>query len=83
MKLSDPSRSLWLFLLHQGGQWTASEVARRNDISAAEAFQALTAMSRRNLVEKFEPAAGKFRLRYGVTGTCSVPSGFSVAEVQA
>ncbi len=83
MKLSDPNRALWLWLLQKGGAWTAHAVAHQLRLHASDVFWALTAMTRRGLVEKQSPEPGSRRLRYAVTGTCLVPNGLCVGEVQA
>lgn len=79
----DDTRELWLWLLHRGGKWTAQEVARTHGGDSQQIFRRLHAMHRRQLVEQFPPEAGSRFKRYGVTGTCLVPVGMAVAEVQA
>ena len=82
MKLTDESKDIWLWLFHAGGAWTAYEVARQLRRDADEVFWRLSGMARRGLIVKLAPAIGSRRLRYAVTGTCLVPNGMCVAEVQ-
>lgn len=83
MKISDKNRRLWIWLCSQGGKWTAQELARRYGGDSQELFRSLHAMSRRQLVAQFPPEEGNRFKRYGVTGTCLIPFGVSVAETQA
>lgn len=83
MKISDKNRKLWLWLCTEGGKWTALELAKRYGGDSKDIFRSLHAMSRRDLVAQFPPEDGQIRKRYGVTGTCLVPFGVSVAETQA
>lgn len=83
MKVSPENRKLWIWLCTQGGKWTAQELAVRYGGDSQELFRSLHAMSRRQVIAQFPPAPGERRKRYGVTGTCLVPIGISVAEAQA
>lgn len=83
MTLQDPSRGLWLWLFNEGGRYTAHEIAVSQDWAVEYALERVFAMSRRGQIHKFPPAEGSRRQRYGVTGTCKVPTGMTVAEVQA
>jgi hypothetical protein len=81
--LRTPNRELWLWLFHDGGAWTAHDLARqigKDDIERV--FNQLSAMERRGLLVKLPPLPGCRRLRYAVTGTCLVPHGLHVGEVQ-
>lgn len=83
LDLANPNRELWLWMFSDGGAWTAYDLARqlgREDITAV--FDQLSGMARRGLVEKMKPTPDSRRLRYAVTGTCLVPHGMHVAEVQ-
>lgn len=83
MKLTDPSRDIWLWLFHDGGAWTASDIAQQMHRETDDVFWRLSGMERRGVVVKMAPSPGCRRLRYAVTGTCLVPNGMCVAEVQA
>ncbi len=83
MNLSQFNREVWLWLLQRGGYWTAEEMARTTGHDSQQLFRALHGMSRRQLVAQVAPAPGSRKKRYGVTGTCLVPLGLCVAEVQA
>jgi hypothetical protein len=83
MKIQNANRELWLWLFREGGRYTAAEVAKQQDISTSLAIQRLFSMQRRKLIQKFPPAPGSRRQRYGVTGLCEVPCGMTIAEVQA
>lgn len=82
MALQTVTRDLWLFLLTEGGEYTAAEIARRFDWTLNETIQRLNSMIRCGTVQRFPPEPGQRRLRYAVTGLCAVPSGMKVAEVQ-
>jgi len=81
--LTEPSRDMWLWLFNQGGRYTANEVAAHFNWSVEYAVDRLFSMAGRGQLEKFPPAPGSRRQRYGVTGTCRVPTGMTVGEVQA
>ena len=81
MKISEFNRSVWLWLFSSGGYWTAAEIARANDITIEKACDALWGMERRGLVKK-QKSDNSRRLAYGVDGTCLVPCGMKLAEVQ-
>lgn len=82
-RLQEPNRKAWLWLLNEGGRHTAAEVAQSQDWHVDHAMAQLFSMHRHKLIEKFPPAQGSRRQRYGVTGTCEVPCGITIAEVQA
>lgn len=82
MNLSDENRRIWLWLCTQGGKWTAREVSQRIGVDSQKVFRAVHAMARRELIAQYPPAEGSRYKRYAVTGTCLVPMGLSVAEVQ-
>lgn len=79
----DETHRLWLWLLHTGGAWTAQELARRIGGDSQQIFRRLHAMQRRRLLQQFAPAPGSRFKRYGVTGTCLIPIGLAVGQVQA
>jgi hypothetical protein len=79
----DETRKVWLWLLHRGGKWTAQELARHYGGDSMELFKRLHRMHRLKLVEQYPPAQGCRFKRYGVSGTCLVPTGMAVGEVQA
>lgn len=78
-----PGRSVWLWLFREGGRYTAAEIAKQFGWHVDYALACLFSMQRHNMIQKFPPAEGSRRQRYGVTGTCRVPQGLCVAEVQA
>lgn len=83
IQLKEPNRKLWLWLLYDGGAWTATDLASHMQQDRDETFWQLYAMAKRGLVEKLAPLAGSRANRFAVTGTCKVPYGIHVAEVQA
>lgn len=84
-RIADENRDLWLWLLRDGGAWTAKDLARELGREPEDIFWRLNQMSqsRRGLVQIMPANAGDRRFRYAVTGTCRVPVGLHVAEVQA
>jgi hypothetical protein len=80
--LREPNRSLWLWLFNDGGAWTAHDLARQLGQEVERTFNQLSCMERRGILAKLPPSEGSRRLRYVVTGTCLVPHGLHVAEVQ-
>ena len=81
MTTSDFTKSIWLWLLQEGGYWTANEIAAQNKLKVDDVFEVLSRMAVRNLIKKRKSANCR-RLVYGVDGTCMVPCGMAVAEVQ-
>jgi predicted transcriptional regulator len=82
-KLSEPNRDLWLWLLNDGGAWTVADLAKEIERDPQRLFDQVANMAAKGIVEKLPPVPGSRRLRYAVTGTCRVPLGMHVAEVQA
>ncbi len=78
----DETRELWLWLHQRGGKWTARQIAQHKGGDSQQIFRRLNAMCERQLVAKYPPESGDRYLRYAVTGTCLVPVGMCVAEVQ-
>jgi DNA-binding MarR family transcriptional regulator len=83
MKISEKNLRIWLWLCSHGGLWTAQELAQRLGGNSQDIFRSLHAMSRRQLLAKYPPDENGRYYRYGVTGTCLIPYGVSVAEAQA
>lgn len=83
MRISNENQKLWVWLCTRGGKWTAQELAHNLGGDSQRIFRQLHGMSRRQLVAQFDPEQGSRYKRYGVTGTCLVPYGVSVAETQA
>lgn len=82
-QIADKNRELWLWLFNDGGAWTAHDLAREFGREVDEMFRQLTGMAARKLIDRMPPTEGTRRLRYAVTGTCLVPLGMCVAEVQS
>jgi hypothetical protein len=82
IQLQEPNRQLWLWLLYDGGEWTASDLAAHLQQDRDDTFWQLYAMAKRGLVDKLPPLEGSRANRFAVTGTCKVPYGIHVAEVQ-
>jgi hypothetical protein len=81
MNLGEANKALWLWLHKRGGYWTAEQMARATGYASQNIFRALFDMSRRNLIEQVDPIPGSRKKRYGVTDSCLVPLGLTVAEV--
>lgn len=82
MPLSDFNKQVWLWLLNNGGYWTSDEIARRSGLEPERVFRSLHAMARRQLIAK-NKSQFHSKISYGVDGTCFVPKGMRMAEVQA
>lgn len=80
---AEENRDFWLWLFNEGGRYTANEIAAKHGWTVDKALERLFSMSSRGQIHKFPPEPGDRRQRYGVTGTCRVPTGMTVAEVQA
>lgn len=86
---------IWHLLLQQGGWWTAPELAAQtHGVDAADLSDHDTAamrmrlrwMRRLGLIAQRPRRRGEAKnspAQYGVIGTCKVPAGVTVAEVQA
>lgn len=81
--LNADDKDIWQFLHRDGGAWSADDLAKQHKRDRGELFGTLDRMSRRNLLEKLAPVPGCRRVRFAVTGTCYVPGGVRIAEVQA
>lgn len=81
-RMSDEAREVWLFLLNDDGAWTVADLAARLQCDPDRLFDRLSGMAAKEHLAKLPPAPGSRRLRYAVTGTCRVPQGMHVAEVQ-
>ena len=82
MTTSDLTKSIWLWLLQEGGKWTAAGVAEALGKSVDEVFEVISRLEVRGMVKKGK-AENHRRLVYWVDGTCAIPQGMAVAEVQA
>jgi hypothetical protein len=80
--LNDKNREIWEWLFRTGGEWTAAEIGERLGVPSNDVFWGVSGMARRNLV-KIHPRPNERRLRYGVDGTCLIPQGMHLGEVQA
>lgn len=76
------NRELWMWLFNEGGKYTAAEIAEHYGWHVDYAVKVIYSMHRNHLVEKFPPEKNNRRQRYGITGTCQVPQGMRLAEVQ-
>lgn len=81
MPLSEFNKHIWFWLFSEGGYWTAEEVARRIGYEPQKVFRGLQAMCRNGTVAK-QRTTGTHKYSYGVDGTCLVPKGMRLAEVQ-
>lgn len=84
-RIAEDNRKLWLWLLADGRAWTARDLAIELGKLPEDVFWQLNQMAqpRRGLVQMMPAQPGDVRFRYAVTGTCRVPVGMHVAEVQA
>ena len=82
MLMQQTNRNLWLMLFNEGGRYTAAELADRLSVHTDYMVEQLNSLHRARLIEKFQPEVGQRRLRYGITGSCSIPRGMTLAEVQ-
>lgn len=81
-RMSDENKQLWLWLLNDAGAWTVMDLAMRLKRDPDRTFWQLSGMVSNKHIEKLRPIQGSRRLRYAVTGTCRIPLGLHVAEVQ-
>lgn len=78
--LNDTNKEIWQWLFKTGGAWTAAEIGERVGMKSDDVFDGVNGMARRELVKVHK---GARRLKYAVDGTCLVPQGMRIAEVQA
>lgn len=81
-RMSDENKDLWLWLLNDDGAWTVADLAQLLNRDPDRLFSQLNGMANKGHLEKLPPIEGSRRLRYAVTGTCRIPLGLRVAEVQ-
>jgi hypothetical protein len=82
-RMADENRELWLWLLADAGAWTVADLSIARGMPVERVFSQVSGMAAKGHLEKLAPLSGSRRLRYAVTGTCRVPLGMHVAEVQA
>ena len=82
MKTHEQTKAIWLWLLHEGGYWTAAEIASMMERSPADIYGCITRLETRGHIKKLKTENCK-KLAYGIDGTCNIPLGLCVAEVQA
>lgn len=83
-KMQEPNRALWLWLFSEGGRYSVVEIAQKFEWSVDYATMQIYSMLRQKRVQKFsEKPNNRLRVKFGVTGLCQVPTGMTLAEVQA
>jgi DNA-binding IclR family transcriptional regulator len=70
----------WLVMLKQGGRWTQAELGEETGMPGAALGVALNAMHTRGFAVRYSEN-GLRRYQYGVTPTCRVPQGVTVAQM--
>lgn len=76
------TRSIWLHLLREGGRWSTAEIALALKLNPKRVMTILLNMVRTNAVQRWEKTPSpKSRVRYGVTSTCAIPQGVTLADV--
>ena len=75
------TKAAWLFLLREGGRWTAVDIADELGDSNQEVMQMIAAMVSGGLVRRYEKQKPCAYLTYGVTAACKVPRGVTIAEL--
>lgn len=81
--LHDEASAIWLWLLQHGGWWSAPELASLCGGDQALASRRLRIMEQGGMLQRRNPSGEHKRIRYGVTGTCRMPAGLTVGQVQA
>jgi hypothetical protein len=67
------TRPLWLYLLEEGGRWTASELARTLSFEINQACAALSQMHTRGMVKRHVPTEYGKTMAYEVDDSCRLP----------
>lgn len=80
--MTKDTRDLWLWLLNDGRAWSVADLARQRNLDPERTFVQLNRMAVNGHLQRMKLAKGGRYLRYAVTGTCKVPIGMSLAEVQ-
>ena len=76
------NREIWNVLFAEDCKLTVCEIADRIDQSSEVVFRDLCAMVRCNFVNVYSNPKDR-RLSYSIDGTCLMPKGLRLAEVQA
>lgn len=77
---------IWLFLLREGGRWSAPEMVEGTGLKPSQLASALYAMYLRGFVRRHELRAGDpgFALyQYGVDRKCIAPPGIALEDFDA
>jgi hypothetical protein len=75
------NRLIWQWLFDNGGFWTKAEIAIQMGLRQKEVSDAIDKMVRGRTVAK-QRTVGTHLASYGVDGTCLVPKGLRLGEVQ-
>jgi hypothetical protein len=76
------TRPLWLYLLEEGGRWTASELARTLSFEINQACAALSQMHTRGMVKRHVPTEYGKTMAYEVDDSCRLPDNLTLADVR-
>lgn len=72
------AKRIWLLLCEQGGRWAPEEVAAVLGVKRQSAALTLHNMHNRRLLVR---AKVRGRAQFGVTASCTIPSGVTVREL--
>lgn len=74
-------KDAWLFLLREGGCWTAAGVAEETGLPLRKVQMALGGLTRTGAAHNRGKSPRQRRVLYEVTPACAIPATVTVAEV--
>lgn len=77
-------KRVWLLLYTEGGTWTAAEIAARLTLITRKIHSMLGEMVRDGFLvrRRIETVDGDTLVKYGVAGSCNVPRGVALEEIE-
>jgi hypothetical protein len=75
------TKQIWLHIAKEGGRWDTASIRRGLEVDPGPNLaQFLASMADRHLIVRYR---GATRNEYGVTSSCFIPLGLTLAEITA